>query len=285
MKTKDNLKLKACIALDLDGTTLNSDGQLSGKNREAIEYAISQGVHIIIASGRAYNTLPRQILEIPGIEYAVTSNGAAVCRVPGGEVLQGLKIKEEVVHRILEITRDQEIVYEAFVEGHAYADERYVKDPVRYGASKEAVEYVKRTRKFVEDMPAFMKEHGTSLDSMDIVVKDVKMKQHIYELLEEIREEIYVTSSVSQLVEISDKHSGKAAGLRYLKEHLGISEDHMAAIGNADNDRDMICYAKYGYAVENASEDCKKAADIILGSNDHDGVAEGIYDFLHKLQE
>ncbi len=284
-KEKDTKKLKACIALDLDGTTLNNEGQLSDKNKEAIAYAISRGVHIIIASGRAYNTLPKQILELPGIEYAVTSNGAAVCHVPEGEVLQGLKIKEEVVHRILEMTREYEIVYEAFVDGHAYADRRYVQDPLRYGASEEAVEYVKRTRQFVEDMPAFIKEHGASLDSMDIVVKNSEMRQEIYEVLEEVKEEIYVTSSVPQLVEISDKYSGKAAGLRYLKEHLGISKDYMAAIGNADNDRDMIAYAKYGYAVANASSGCKEAADVILKSNDQDGVAEGIYDFLAKLKE
>lgn len=284
MKIKDN-KIKACIALDLDGTTLNNQGQLSAKNKEAIDYAISRGVHIIIASGRAYKTLPRQIIELPGIEYAVTSNGAAVCRVPGGELLQGLKIKEDVVHRILEITGEHEIVYEAFVDGHAYADLRYVQDPLRYGASEDAVEYVKNTRQFVKDMPAFIKEHGDSLDSMDIVVKNSQMRQEIFRVLEEVREEIYVTSSVPQLVEISDKHSGKAAGLRYLEDHLGISKDHMAAIGNADNDRDMIAYAKYGYAVENASLACKEAADIIVGSNDQDGVAEGIYDFLDKLNK
>ncbi len=277
-------KLKACIALDLDGTTLNNEGQLSDQNKEAIEYAISKGVHIIIASGRAYNTLPRQMVELPGIEYAVTSNGAAVCRVPEGEVLQGLKLKKEVVHKILELTEDQEIVYEAFVDGNAYADLRYVHDPVKYGASKEAVDYVRRTRKFVEDMPAFLRDQGSALDSMDIVVKDAGLKEQILKLLEEVREEIYVTSSVPQLIEISDKNSGKAAGLRYLKDHLGIAKEHMAAIGNADNDRDMIAYAKYGYAVENASSACKEAADMILRANDRDGVAQGIYDFLEKLQ-
>ena len=276
-------KIKACIALDLDGTTLDNDGKLSSRNREAIETAISKGVHIIIASGRAFNTLPQKVLEIPGIEYAVTSNGAAVCRVPQGEVLQGLKIKKEVTHRILQLTSNEDVVYEAFIDGHAYADERYVKDPVRYGASEEAVEYVKNTREFIEDMPGFIEEHAGKLDSMDVVVKDDVLREKIYEILEEISADIYVTSSVPQLVEISDKNAGKAAGLRYLKEHLQIKKSHMAAIGNADNDKDMIRYAMYGYAVENASESCKKVADQILPANDQDGVAVGIFDFLHRI--
>ena len=59
----------------------------------------------------------------------------------------------------------------------------------------------------------------------------------------------------------------------------------MAAFGNADNDIDMIQYAGYGYAVENASVKCKKAADHIVRSNDEDGVAQGIYEFLDRMEK
>ncbi|MEF2811530.1 MAG: HAD hydrolase family protein [Oscillospiraceae bacterium] len=67
------------IALDLDDTTLCSDGNLADKTREAIEAAISSGIEVVIASGRAFNSLPRAVAEICGIRYAITSNG--VCRV------------------------------------------------------------------------------------------------------------------------------------------------------------------------------------------------------------
>lgn len=274
-----------CIALDLDGTTLDHTGNLSEVNREAIEYAISKGVHIIIASGRSFQSLPESVTKIPGVEYAVTSNGASVCHVPTGEILQGYRIDEKMVHKILEFTEDEEIVYEAFIDGHAYADIDYVRDPVRYGASPEAVEYVKGTRQFVEDMPKFMRIHAAELDSMDIVVRNLELKTRICEKLSCILDEIYLTSSVDQLVEIADKNAGKASGLRYLKEQLKIPREYMAAFGNADNDIDMIQYAGYGYAVENASVKCKKAADHIVRSNDEDGVAQGIYEFLDRMEK
>lgn len=277
-------KMPMCIALDLDGTTLDHQGNLSKENRKAIEYAISLGVHIIIASGRAFQSLPKSVTEIPGIEYAVTSNGASVCQVLTGEKLQNYKIEKKVIHKILELTQDEEIVYEAFIDGHAYADIAYVNDPVRYGASPEAVEYVKGTRQFVEDMPAFMKAHAGELESMDIVVRNLELKKRICNKLECISDKIYLTSSVDQLVEIADKNAGKASGLRYLKEHLQIPREHMAAFGNADNDIDMIEYAGYGYAVENASDNCKRAADYIVRSNDQDGAAQGIYEFLEYMK-
>lgn len=277
-------KMPMCIALDLDGTTLDHQGNLSKENRKAIEYAISLGVHIIIASGRAFQSLPKSVTEIPGIEYAVTSNGASVCQVLTGEKLQNYMIEKKVIHKILELTQDEEIVYEAFIDGHAYADIAYVNDPIRYGASPEAVEYVKGTRQFVEDMPAFMKAHAGELESMDIVVRNLELKKRICNKLECISDKIYLTSSVDQLVEIADKNAGKASGLRYLKEHLQIPREHMAAFGNADNDIDMIEYAGYGYAVENASDNCKRAADYIVRSNDQDGAAQGIYEFLEYMK-
>lgn len=277
-------KIPMCIALDLDGTTLDPKGNLSEANRTAIEYAISQGVHIIIASGRAFQSLPRSVTEIPGVEYAVTSNGAAVCHIPTGRRLREYVMEEATVHKILELIGDEEIVYETFVDGQAYADVAYVRDPVRYGASPEAVAYVKETRRFVEDMSAFMKAHAGRLDCMDIVVRDLEIRQRIFEKLDCISEEIYLTSSVEQLVEIADRNAGKASGLRYLKEQLQIPEKHMAAFGNADNDIDMLQYAGYGYAVENASENCRHAADYIVKSNDQDGVAQGIYEFLEHMK-
>ena len=74
-----------CIALDLDGTTLDKDGKLPEENRKEIEEAIAQGIEIVIASGRAYDTLPKEVLDIQGIGWAITSNGAAVYRLPQGE--------------------------------------------------------------------------------------------------------------------------------------------------------------------------------------------------------
>ena len=71
------MKIK-CIALDLDRTTLDSQGHLSEINRRAIESAVAAGLHVVVASGRALDSLPAGITEIRGIQYAITSNGAAV---------------------------------------------------------------------------------------------------------------------------------------------------------------------------------------------------------------
>ena len=270
-----------CIALDLDRTTLDSAGHLSAGNRQALEAVIAKGVHVVIASGRAFTTLPAEILAVRGIEYAITSNGAAVYHVPSGRCLHRYLLAPESVERILELTREEPISYEGFIEGRAYAAADYVRDPVRFGATPAAVDYVQRTRHLEEDIVGFLRAHIHELDSVDLVVRTEADKNRLWRLLQEAVPDVYITSSVQQLLEISHRNAGKHSGLRFVLERLGLPREAAAAFGDADNDADLLTYAGCGIAMANASPACLAAADYVTRSNDDDGVAWGIREILH----
>ncbi len=274
-----NMEIKL-IALDLDRTTLNKEGRLSKRNREAIEGAIAAGIHVVIASGRAFSTLPEDVVDIKDIDYAITSNGAAVYDVPTGQCLHQYKLTSASVEAIMTALKDEAVTYEAFVDGIAYAAKDYIKDPVHFGATPHAIPYIQRTRHGVSDICTFIREHKNVLDSLDVVVRDACDKERIWNCLENEISDVYITSSVSQLVEISYKEAGKQSGLRYVAEKLGIQPDNIMAFGDADNDIDMLQYAGCGVAVANASEKCKQAANCRTTSHDQDGVAN-ILEKLH----
>ena len=273
--------MKRLIAIDLDGTLLCSNGKLSSANRLALEMIASRGIQVVIASGRPLNSLPENVLDIKGIEYAITSNGAAVYHLPTGKRVQGFLLNKESAEQILQVVRKTDVVLETFVNGVAYADKRYVEAPIKYGASERSISYIQKTRNPVDNMELFIRNHSEELDSIDIVVKNQEEKREIEKLLLNVND-IYVTSSVAQLVEISHKDAGKHSGMKFLGELLGINAEEMAAIGNDRNDIDMMKFAGCGVAVANASEECLKAADMIVGSCDEDGVAEAIYKMLKK---
>ncbi len=266
----------SCIALDLDRTTLNSQRRLSESNRQAIEQAIKNGIHVVIASGRALASLPREVCEIEGIRYAITSNGAAIYDLHTGECLKQYKMTPDSVRDILRLTVEKDVAYEAFIDGKPYAWKPYVDDPVRFGATPAAVPYVQSTRQPVEDMRKFLEEHIEELDCLDIVVKDEIEKQEMWDGLGRSVEDIYITSSVRQLLEISYRECGKHSGAKFLLEYLGLNREELAAFGDADNDAELLRFAGVGIAVGNASDACKAAADMVVGSNDKDGVAQGI---------
>ena len=260
-----------CVALDLDGTTLNSQGKLSERTRQAIRAVLERRIHVIVASGRPVSSLPEEVVGIPGIRYAVTSNGAAVRDLETGEILREYKLTPKAAEEILKLTEGMDVAYETFIAGIPYAQASYVADPVRYGAAAAAVPYVRRTRKPVEDIRGFIRQHKRELDSIDVVIR--KGKETLWKKLETQVEDIYVTSSVPQLLEISYKEAGKASGVRFLLDRLKIAREHLAAFGDGDNDSGMLRLAGIGVAVANAVPGCLAAADRITGSNDEDGVA------------
>ena len=269
-----------CIALDLDRTTLNGEGRLSPGNRQALEYAIAKGVHIVIASGRPFASLPEDVTAVPGIEYAITSNGAAVYQLPTGRRLHSYAMTPGSVQAILALAAEESVVCEAFVDGQAYAHAPYVADPVKYGATPQAVRYIQSTRHPVEDMATFIRLHLAELDSMDLIVGEETTKRRIWTRLESTVPDIYVTSSVQQLIEISHRDAGKHSGVRFVAERLGLSPADIAAFGDGDNDADMLSYVGCGIAMANASPACLAAADHVTLDHREDGVAHGIYHML-----
>lgn len=265
-----------CIALDLDRTTLNSAGQLSERNRKAMEQAIENGIQIAVASGRSLDSLPAAVLEIPGIRYAITSNGAAVYDLEERTCLRQYKLTAEAVRDILRWTEEADVTFEAFIDGKPYAEKDYVEDPVRFGAMPQSIPYIQGTREPVENMRHFIQRHEEELDCIDVVVKSEEYKRQLWKTLEKQARHVYITSSVKQLLEISDVNAGKDAAAQFLIEYLGMTREELAGFGDGHNDSGLLEFAGIGFAVENAVEECRKAADRIVSSNDGDGVAEGI---------
>ena len=274
MKNDLNIKL---IALDLDDTTLHSDATLSPEVENAIKRAIAAGVEIAVASGRSLHSLPKSVLNIGGIRYAITSNGSAVCRISDGEALACYTLRPESVSGILEYFSSE--LMETFIDGQAYCDARYYDDPAAYNCPPAYVDYVKTTRIPVKNMPEFIKANAGRLESVDLRAVGAEMRARLWEKAEKI-EGLYVTSSSPLLLEMADENAGKAQGLKFLCEYLGIPRESCAAFGNGDNDAEMLRWAGLGVAVKNASKLCLEAADLIGPSNDEDCVARVLEEVL-----
>jgi len=269
-----------CIALDLDRTTLNAQGRLSDGNRAALEYAIGHGVHIVIASGRPLGSLPEDVLAISGIEYAITSNGAAVYHLPTKRQLAHYTLTKTSVERILQLIAGLPYKLETFIDGRAYAEADFLTSPTSFGAPEHSVAYFQRTRTPVENIQAFMQEHPTQLESIDLILgKDTDLAS-LRRLFQSKLPDCYITSSVPHLLEISDKHCGKHTGVQAIAQALGLAPSQIAAFGDGDNDVEMLQYVGCGIAVANASAVCLAAADRITGHHDADGVASAIYELL-----
>lgn len=270
------------IALDLDGTLLQPDSTLSAAAEVALTKAISQGICIVVASGRAFTALPEKIRHFAGIRYAVTSNGAAVSELPAGKLLCAWTLPEQAVLDLLKMQQAAgTFLIEAGIGGQMYAPEEYLNNPEKYRQAAPLQAYLKRTRKPVADMTAFLLEHQHEIDCIDLICPECAEKDRLRVQVQQEIADIYVTSSTPELVEIAHAEAGKANGLRFLSEQTGIPAENILAFGNADNDAEMLAYAGIGVAVANASDACKQVADRITLSHIEDGVAKTILEYLH----
>lgn len=267
------------VALDLDGTTFNSAGDISQRTVDAIEAAASKGVQIVVSTGRAYTSLPDHIKNVRGIGYAITSNGAHVNLMESGEAIYNDYLDPDAVAEIAVLKEKTGADLEVFIKGQAYTDSSYYNGVKEHGCDYRNADYVLWSRKPVEDVSAMMLEHRDEIENVNFIFSTL-------DKLEEARLEVEaignatITSSFPNNLEVGGPNTSKKTALMFLMDRLGVSSEELMCCGDAPNDIQMAELAAIGVAVANAWGGLKDHADYITASNDDDGVALAIEKFV-----
>ena len=260
------------IGLDLDGTTLNEESRLSERTKEAFRRAEEKGVHIVIATGRTYESLPEEITSFKSLKYLVTSNGARIINREDGHIIYENLISKEATQEIHDLLKPYNPNIEFFSGGRAYIGrEEYEK--VKAGLiRKTAREYVIRTRTPLEDVYQELLSFAGRIENINVNVVNMKEKAFYGEILKTLKG-VTVTSSFPLNYEIGGSTTSKADALKYILDLENLTCENLMACGDNPNDIAMIRFANIGVAMGNAEEEVKKAADIIAPPNYEDGVA------------
>ena len=267
------------IASDLDNTAL-FNGKLSEENKKAIERAIAQGIDFVPATGRGLSGIPREVLEIKGVNYALTSNGACIHDLRTGEIISHFTLSSEDVESLVSIGKANQIACEIFVDSKAYVAKEYYDDPASFGMPVDLVDYIIKTRIPVDNINEFIAKHREEIENFAFVVKDWETNAMVAKEVAQSCNKVFITTPDRQWVEVMSDESGKGKGLKHLCDFLGIGIDEAAAFGDADNDVEILEYAGLSIAMGNGSEKCKRAADLITLSVTENGLAYGIEKYI-----
>lgn len=148
------------IALDLDGTLLNSGKVVSQRNFAALSLAAEQGHVIVPATGRALRAIPEQVMAFPFLHYAITINGAKVSDMRTGEALLRAEIALGTCLRLLDFAARYDAMYDCYWNDTGWADRAFLERVRYYNADEEVVALLRRTRAPVDDLKAFLCENG-----------------------------------------------------------------------------------------------------------------------------
>lgn len=264
-----------CVFTDLDKTLLASGSILTDYTKETIDMLISKGIDFVPSSGRAFNSLPKELRKIQGLKYAVTSNGVSVNEIKNGKPVSTMCIPKEELKQIIRIAKDKKVCTEIFVKGQGYCSREYWNDPTIAGEKiSERKIYVQATRIPLDDYDSFVMDNIANTEAFDLIADpDIASELEI-----ELRRKfsgVYITHSENFLIEISNIDSGKHRGMERCCRILGITPKECIAFGDASNDMEMLQMAGLGIAVANATPECKSAADFVSEfTNNQDAVAK-----------
>lgn len=267
------------IALDLDGTTFNSKGQLTQRTKKTLEAAAAKGVYVVVSTGRSYNSLPPAIKEVEGIAYAITSNGAHINDISTGKTIYDDYIYPENIERIIAIVQKYRCGLEVFIDGQAYIDEPTYRDIEVNGCEFRNAEYILWSRKPVEDIASLMRENKHKIENCNFCFDGVDKLEEARADIEAIPDAT-ITSSFKNNLEIGGAETSKRTALLELMKDFDIKKEELMCCGDAPNDIQMMQLAGLGVAMGNAWGGTKDHADYVTDTNDNDGVAKAIEKFV-----
>lgn len=265
---------KYLIALDMDGTLLDSQGKITKRTIEVLKELIQKGHYIVPASGRALTLLPKEILELEGIQFAVLENGAVVWDWKNQCAIKQELLPKGIVKAILEDIEEQASVGcypEVIVNGKVYVDVKIQKELEQSRIAGNFAEYMRQNHIFLEKL-ASRTELLDAAEKLNIYFEDVKLGEKVRRKWK-TEPQLNVTTSVSGNAEFTVAGINKGHGIKILQQHLGISKQKCIAIGDNENDLEMFAQVHMAVAMGNAKAHVKRAADEVTLSCDEDGVA------------
>lgn len=274
------------IAIDIDGTLFNNHSEITPRTQEAIRTCIEKGVEIVISTGRPYAGLPVDILANLGVRYAITANGAAIYEIPSKTCLYENCMDWEIPYEILSQLEGKELHLDAFINGDGYSQTDCAKRLHRLDMPESNKKYIRATRTFTEHLASYIKEQKPNIQKM--LINFYPLPDGSFGHRDEVEKLLSTYSEITFLCggyhnfEFTKTGTTKGSGLLFLCKHLDISPAETMAIGDSENDLDIMNTAAIGVAMGNAHAEVKEIADYVTLSNEEDGVAHALEHFVLK---
>lgn len=267
------------IGLDLDGTVLTDKKEVTARTRDAVSRALSQGVIVLVATGRPWMGVPEELRDFPGMRYALTSNGARIIDTVEDRVIEEHLLSPQPAQRVLEICGKYDTLREVYFDGQGYAPADKMACVEKYHRNPAMCEYMRKTRIPVENICELVKKENRGLDKVQVLFADMGERELAWRELS-AEGNLELVGSLRYNIEINAAGVNKGKGLVNLGRMLGIRREEIMACGDGDNDIVMLKEAGFGVAMANGEDRVKEAADYITLSNNEDGVADVIEKYV-----
>ena len=288
------------VAVDLDGTLLNSYGEISDYSKKIIKKLIDSGIYVIIASGRPIDSIKTISNEIGCDKYFIGGNGAVIYDLKKNEIIYENYMSKQKVLEIIKKCEENSINYNIYTDKVILAKSLKYNVLYYYKENLKKEEHKKTHINIIENMYEYVKNMKdekllkiTICDESKFIFNSIMKKikniigvevlevSHISRKLikqgtEEIPIEYYYT-------EISSSNVDKWDAIQYLMGKLNIKQEEVIAIGDNINDKKMIENAGLGIAMNGSTQEIIRVSNDIAQSNNKDGVAKILQKYYKNI--
>lgn len=284
------------IASDLDGTLLNSYGEVTENTKQVIKKIQDKGIEFIIASGRPMDSIKTIAKTINSNKYFIAGNGAIIYDIQNQKTIYENCIPKNKVLEISKICQENNITYNIYTEQEVIAEALKYNVLYYYKENLKKAENEKTKIKLVDNLYEYIQttqelkcikitvcdnsksvfnsiiKKLQTIQNIDIMEVSHMSRKIIRQGTEEVPIEYFYT-------EISSTNVDKWEALKYLAQVMQIKQEEIIAVGDNINDKKMIQNAGVGICMGQSAPNIKEVADYVTGDNNNEGVAEALLKF------
>lgn len=263
------------IAIDLDGTLLNEDKQLPAENITAIQEAVAAGIKVVLCTGRP---LPgtRPVFEQLGLadQFVIVNNGCSTYETTNWQLVAEYHLTNDDILYLSDLVKQEDGVQLTIFDekDHYYILDEEPSDLVKYDAE---LVYLEPTQVRAEDLVVLDEIQFQAMFLAEKERLDIFQAKHEAVL----NQRFSTVRSQSYIFEAMPMGATKASALKALAERLGFVPDEVMALGDANNDLEMLQFAACSVAMGNSPEHIKALTKHVTGTNNEAGVAQAIYKY------
>lgn len=269
------------LAVNIDGTLLQSNGRLNKSTKEAIDYVHQKGVHVALVTSRNYHSAKKVAKALKINPMMVAQQGAFV----GASVEKPIMVKRiseeltvELVQMLEKTTCQILLIHEKYSLGNRVnLPDNLLGKSVMYLNDQNIY-----AQNYVDDISEELIDQPMAPTKMDVIFPEKSDQNDMLKLMKKMFPEVDVILYPGHKMTIVPKGVSKWSGVLYLADHLEVRRTEIVSIGDGLDDMEMIAGSGLGVAMGNADEEVRKVAKWVTRSNDQAGVAYMLREFFRK---
>lgn len=271
------------LALNIDGTLLRSNGRLQPSTKEAIDYVKDKGIYVTLVTNRHFQSA-KKLAKALKLDTLLVTHGGAFISENLDEPIFEKRISEEMTFNLVQVLENFKCNIRITHERFSIGNRRRIASNLLSKSILNTSDSMFYPVQFVDSLGDSLRDEPVAGTRIDVHFSKEEEKEEAAKLIINAFNTVDVRVNQPKKIEIVKKGVSKENGLRTLVNHLNIPLEKVVAIGDAEDDIEMIASAGLGVAMWNAPFEVKRVADWVTRSNNQQGVAYMVKEHFRKQQ-